>query len=68
MLIRIPNDVKRAVKSARVNCDPWSVLKISGVARRSASSRASRQNAVSSVTDTAQLTTYRLYQSKIATR
>jgi hypothetical protein len=39
------------VYSREVNCDPWSVLKISGWPLLSASSRASRQNPTSIVFD-----------------
>ena len=69
MEIRIPALVSRPVKTALVNCEPWSVLKISGLPNRaSASSRASTQNAVSIVFDSRQASTARLAQSRIATR
>ena len=57
------------MKAALVNCEPWSVLKISGWPKRaSASSRASTQNATSIVFDSRQASTARLAQSMIATR
>jgi hypothetical protein len=46
MLIRTPAVSRRSVKALLVNCAPWSVLKISGRPRRSASSSASRLNEV----------------------
>jgi hypothetical protein len=56
------------VKAALVNCEPWSVLKISGRPKRAnASSRASMQNAVSIVFDSRQASTARENQSMIAT-
>ena len=67
--MRIPALVSRPVKAALVNCEPWSVLKISGFPQRaSASSRASTQNAVSMVFDSRQASTARENQSMTATR
>src|SRR3954454_4005283 len=58
-----------SVKTELVNCEPWSVLKISGRPNRpSASSRASRQKLVSIVLDKRHDNTARLAQSMIATR
>ena len=51
-----------------MNCEPWSVLKISGRPIDSASSRASRQNGPSSVFDSRHESTYRLHQSITAVR
>src|SRR5258708_35045393 len=42
-LIRISADLSRLVNSWLVNCTPWSLLKISGVATRKARSNASKQ-------------------------
>lgn len=58
-----------AVKSIEVNCDPWSLLKISGLpSRASASSTASMQKAASIVTDSRHDRTFRLNQSTRAQR
>ena len=52
------------MKAALVNCAPWSVLKISGQPYFAiASSTAAMQKALSSVTETRQLSTRRLAQS-----
>src|SRR5262249_9996580 len=64
----IPASSRRPVYSSAVNWDPWSVLKISGRLIASASSNASRQNRPSSVFDSRQESTYRLYQSITAVR
>ena len=65
----MPAPASRPVKSALVTCEPWSVLKMSGLAKRaSASSSASTQKAVSMVFDSRQTNTARLVQSMIATR
>src|SRR5947209_17897245 len=50
-LMRISAAFSRLVNSALVNCTPWSVLKISGVATRRARSSASKQKLVSNVTE-----------------
>ena len=65
---RAPAASTRAVKATLVNCDPWSVLKISGTPRRSAASSASMQKALSIVFDKRQDRTCRLAQSITATR
>ena len=49
MLMRTPAASTRCVNSLLVNCDPWSVLKISGRPWVRASSSASRQKAASRV-------------------
>ena len=49
MLMRTPAFSTRRMNSLLVNCDPWSVLKISGRPWVSASSSASRQKAASKV-------------------
>ena len=51
-----------------VNWLPWSVLKTYGLCFPSAASRASMHKAGSKVLDRRQLSTYRLYQSMMATR
>jgi transposase InsO family protein len=56
------------VNFSLVNCDPWSLLKISGRPRPSARSSASKQNSIPIVSDSDQLNTNRLNQSRIATR
>ena len=67
--ILIPAAPSVSVKAALVNCEPWSVLKISGRPNRaSASSRASTQKLVSRVFDSRRDSTARLAQSMIATR
>src|SRR5664279_4747585 len=68
MLTAIPRVSNSPVNFGLVNCEPWSVLKISGRPRRSACFNASRQKSISIVTDSAQLNTNRLYQSITATR
>src|SRR6056297_1528534 len=68
MLIAIWSAFSREMKSSQVNCTPWSVLNISGVAMPSASSRASTQNDASREFDIRQERTYLLYQSITATR
>ena len=51
-----------------MNWLPWSVLKIAGRPRARARSSAATQKSLSRVLDTSQLKTYRLNQSRIATR
>jgi hypothetical protein len=51
------------VNFSLVNCDPWSLLKMSGRPRRSARFSASTQNSTSMVSDSDQLSTNRLNQS-----
>src|SRR3954453_5587421 len=68
MLTATPADSSRPVNAAAVNCTPWSVLKISGLPPLKASSSNSRQNDPSSVFDSRQPITYRLYQSITAAR
>jgi hypothetical protein len=51
MLILIPRFSKSSVKALPVNCDPWSVLKISGFPFFSSSSSAYKQKSASSVFD-----------------
>ena len=67
-LTATPAASSRPVYSRDVNCDPWSVLKISGRPRDNASSSASRQNPTSIVFDSRHDSTYRLYQSITAVR
>ena len=65
----MPAAASLPVKAVEVNCEPWSVLKISGVPKRaSASSSASMQKRVSRVFDSRQARTARLAQSMTATR
>jgi hypothetical protein len=57
------------MKSALVNCEPWSVLKISGLPwRSSASSSALMQKSDDSVIDSRQARTLRLNQSTTAAK
>ena len=57
------------MKFATVNCEPWSVLKISGAPYRAiASSSASTQKSAVMLLETRQLKTRRLYQSITATK
>jgi hypothetical protein len=59
---------KAPVKAAEVNCEPWSVLKISGLPNlASASSSAATQNETSIVFDSRHARTARDAQSMIAT-
>jgi hypothetical protein len=58
----------RPVNALAVNCAPWSVLKTAGLPPLKASSSNSRQNDPSSVFDSRQAITYRLYQSITAAR
>jgi hypothetical protein len=65
----MPFRVSTPVKASRVNCDPWSLLKIAGLPWwRKASSRQSTQNTASLLLLIRQLRTLRLTQSMIATR
>ena len=69
MLILTPRASSTLVKASAVNCEPWSVLKISGWPKRDrASSSASTQNELSRVFDSLQESTRREYQSMTATR
>jgi hypothetical protein len=52
---------------SKVNCDPWSLSKISGRPPSNACFRAARQKSISNVTDSTQLSTNRLNQSITAT-
>src|ERR1700716_3387092 len=61
MLIAMPLWISTPVNAAPVNCEPWSVLKISGLPwRAKASSSVSTQNAASIVIDTRHDSTRRL--------
>jgi hypothetical protein len=69
MLIAMPSRLRTLVKASLVNCDPWSLLNISGFPyMRNASSRQSTQNTASMLLLMRQLSTLRLYQSITATR
>ena len=69
MLIAMPFLISRPVNAAPVNCEPWSVLKISGLpCFTSASSNVSTQNAASMVIDTRHDRTRRLNQSSATAR
>src|ERR1019366_2884437 len=68
MLTAMPRPSNSPVNFSLVNCDPSSLLKISGRPQRNAFSNASTQKGTSIVTDNAQLSTNRLYQSITATR
>jgi len=68
MLTAIPRASRAPVKASLVNCAPWSVLKIAGRPVASASCSARTQNSASRLIDSAQDSTYRLYQSRIAMR
>ena len=64
---RTPAAFSGVIQSSLVNCDPWSVLKISGRPYfLIASSSASTQKCVVSVFDSRQAKTLRLATSKIA--
>src|SRR5216684_2739496 len=67
-LMRISAVLSRLVNSVLVNCTPWSVLKISGVAKIKARSSASRQKLVSNVFEISHDKTERLNQSITAKR
>src|ERR1039457_6802671 len=63
MLMAIWRSANSAVNFSLVNCDPWSLLKMSGRPRRNARFSASTQNSTSIVSDSDQLSTNRLNQS-----
>jgi hypothetical protein len=69
MLIAMPLSASTPVKAEPVNCEPWSVLQISGLpCLASASSNVSTQNAASMVIDTRHDNTRRLNQSSTTAR
>ena len=68
MLTATPADSSRPVNAAAVNCTPWSVLNTSGRPRPQGLVQHLQAEAPSSVFDSRQATTYRLYQSIIAAR
>ena len=69
MLMVIPAPRSTLVNASAVNCEPWSVLKMVGFGKRvSASCSASTQKVLSSVLDSRQASTRRLYQSMMATK
>jgi hypothetical protein len=69
MRIAMPSRLRSSVKDVLVNCEPWSLLKISGLpCVRRASSRQSTQNVASMLLLIRQLKALRLYPSMIATR
>jgi hypothetical protein len=69
MLIAMALSVSTRVKAWPVNCEPWSVLKISGLPwRAKASSTASTQNAASMVIERRHDSTRRLNQSSTTAR
>jgi type 1 fimbria pilin len=69
MLIAMPLSASTPVKAAPVNCEPWSVLKISGLpCFAKASCSVSTQNAASIVIDTRHDSTRRLAQSSTTAR
>jgi hypothetical protein len=69
MEIATPASASAPVKGAEVNCEPWSVLKISGLPNFArASSSAARQNEASIVFDSRHASTARDAQSMIATK
>src|SRR5665811_1436238 len=59
MLMAIWRSANSPVNFSLVNCDPWSLLKMSGRPRRSARFSASTQNSTSIVSDSDQLSTNR---------
>ena len=68
MLIAMPFLISRPVNAAPVNCEPWSVLKTSGLpCLASASSNVSTQKAASMVIDTRHDRTRRLLNQSSAT-
>ena len=69
MLMATPALLRRSVHSSHVNCEPWSVLKISGTPNFDiASSSASTQKSAVRVFERRKLSTLRLATSRIATR
>lgn len=69
MLILMSAAISRPVNSRLVNCEPWSVSKISDLPKRAmASSTASMQKALSIVIESRQANTLRLNQSTTAAR
>jgi hypothetical protein len=69
MLMAMPASFRTLMKSTLVNCEPWSLLKISGLPwRPSASSNTSTQKSADSVIDSRQARTLRLNQSTTAAR
>ena len=69
MEMATPASASAPVKTAEVNCEPWSVLKISGLPNLArASSSAARQKETSIVFDRRHASTARDAQSMIATR
>ena len=68
MLMRMSAASTQPVNSALVNCEPWSVLKMSGVPGARASSSAVTQKLAPRVLETRQESTQWLYQSITATR
>ena len=67
MLILTPLRSRSPENPSPMNWLPWSVLKTSGVSVTNASSKASTQKSASRVLESRQVTTYRLYQSMMAT-
>ena len=70
MLIWTKASSSKSVNRLLVNCDPWSLLKVSGrpCDNASFSTSTSTQNPASNVADNRQESTYRLAQSRITTR
>ena len=68
ILIAIWRPANSPVNCSEVNCEPWSLLKMSGRPRRKARFSASTQNFTYIVNDSDQLSTNRLNQSMTATR
>jgi hypothetical protein len=69
MLIAMPALTSTPVNAAPVNCEPWSVLKTSGLPWRAmASSSVSTQKAASMVIDSRHDNTRRLNQSSTTAR
>ena len=68
MLIAIPRDDNTLVNCGLVNCEPWSVLKISGWLTDNADSNALTQKPTSKLFDNSHDRTFRLNQSITATR
>ncbi|HTU90594.1 MAG TPA: hypothetical protein VMF69_11010 [Gemmataceae bacterium] len=66
MLTATPADSSLPIHADAVNCTPWSLLNTSGQPCPNASSSISRQKQLSSLLDSRQATTERLYQSIVA--